>query len=396
MSKRIYVVGAGVGSENLLTQQARTIIENSALVLANPRLYQDLGHLNKNTVSVEVNDLQQAVNSATEDSICILASGDVGFYSISKRLKKLFPEAEMINGIGSLQYFAAKLGIAYDDLKIVSLHGRDISVIPFVCYNKRVFALTGGKYTVPAIISQLVECGLGRVELYIGENLSGPDEKITKGSPEELQNREFSKLSVMVIINENSVNPFMGIRDEAFIRGKVPMTKEDIRSLSIVKLDIQPGDTVYDIGAGTGSVAVEAARKAFEGTVYGIEHNVQAVELINQNRIKHGAYNLQVIHGSAPEALEELPTPDKAFIGGTQGNMLNIIRLLKTKNPDVKIVINAVTLETLNSALSCLKDCGFDTEVSCINAAVSEKLGKYTMLKAQNPVYIITGEVSHD
>lgn len=392
MSKKIYVVGAGVGNESLLTQQAREIIENSQMVLVNKGLYHTLAHLNKNTVIVEVNDIEKIINSAKEDSICVLASGDVGFYSISKRLTRLFPQAEYINGIGSLQYFAARLGISYDELKIVSLHGRDISIIPYVSYNKRVFALTGGKSTVQSIIAKLRECGLGRVKLYIGENLSRPNEKITQGTPEELQNREFSQLSVTIIINDNCVNPFLRIRDEGFIRGKVPMTKEDIRCLSIAKLDIQPGDTVYDIGAGTGSVAVECARKAFEGTVYAIEHNPQAVELIHQNRVKHGAYNLNVIPGSAPEASEKLPMPHKVFIGGTQGNMQSIIQLLKLKNPNVKIVINAVTLETLNSALACLKDCGFETEVSCINAANSEKLGKYTMLKAQNPVYIISGE----
>ncbi len=396
MSKKIYVVGAGVGCLNLLTEQAKNIIQTAQLVIANNRLVEAFAPLNKNTICAELNQLDDIIISAKEESICVLASGDVGFYSISKGLTERFTDVTLINGIGSLQYFAAKLKISYDSLKIVSLHGRDTSIIPYVSYNKGVFALTGGKYLAHDIISQLVDCGLGDVDIAVGENLSLDDEKITQGTARQLKNITFSKLAVMVITNNNYVNPFTRITDDMFIRANVPMTKQDVRTLSIAMLDIQPSDIVYDIGAGTGSVAIEMCRKAFEGTVYGIEHSAEALNLISQNRLKHGAYNLNVIDGLAPEALTNLPTPQRAFIGGSQGNLDKIVELLKDKNPLIKIVINAVTLETLHFATEVLKTNGFNTNVTCLNISTSNNLGRYTMLKAQNPLFIIYGEPTHD
>ena len=182
-----------------------------------------------------------------------------------------------------------------------------------------------------------------------------------------------------------------GIPDEEFIRGDVPMTKSEVRTISMAKLDLPADAIVYDIGAGTGSVSVECALAAYDGQVYAIEKEADAAELIRQNKVKFGCENLQVIEGLAPDALEDLPIPTHAFIGGSSGNLQEILAVLLRKNPDVRIVVNAVTVETMTEAAECAKYFGFtEYETVSVNIARSRKLGRYHMMTAQNPVSVIT------
>jgi precorrin-6Y C5,15-methyltransferase (decarboxylating) len=264
--------------------------------------------------------------------------------------------------------------------------------VPKVAYNKKVFALTGGANSVQDVCRTLCRYGLGDVNVSVGERLSYSDERITSGKAVELQDMCFNELSVMYIENSSVVNPHTPLYDSDFIRGDIPMTKEEIRWLSISKLGISPQDIVYDIGAGTGSVSVEMARKAFDGFVYAIETKEEACDLIRKNITRHSAFNIEVIHGQAPDALEGLPAPGKAFIGGSSGNMDGILEKLIFLNPDIKIVVNAITLQTLNQAIAGFEKYGLTcTDIICVNIARSKKTGVYDMMMAQNPVFIITG-----
>ena len=169
------------------------------------------------------------------------------------------------------------------------------------------------------------------------------------------------------------------------------MTKEEIRSISISKLRLNKEAIIYDIGAGTGSVSVEMALQAIDGVVYAIEKKSEAVDLIEENKKKFGADNLVVIDGIAPEAMEQLPEPTHAFIGGSSGNLKDIMMLLLYKNPKVRIVINAITLETISEALHCVKNLEVaEVEVVQISISKSQTIGDYHMMMGQNPVYIIS------
>ena len=226
----------------------------------------------------------------------------------------------------------------------------------------------------------------------VGENLSLPGERIIAGKAEQIKNMDFDSLSVMYIENPLAVEPHLPLADIDFIRAEIPMTKEEVRWLSIAKLAISPQDVLFDIGAGTGSVSVEMARKAYDSIVYAVEAKKDACELIQANASKHGAFNLKVIHGKAPEALEDLPVPDKAFIGGSSGNMFEILETLLKMNPNIKITANAITLQTLNEIITGFEKHGItETDIVSVNISKSKKIGNYDMMMAQNPVYIITG-----
>ncbi|MGB4440316.1 MAG: precorrin-6Y C5,15-methyltransferase (decarboxylating) subunit CbiT, partial [Sedimentibacter sp.] len=179
------------------------------------------------------------------------------------------------------------------------------------------------------------------------------------------------------------------------ITGLSPMTKNEVRTVSISKLNLKNDFIVYDIGAGTGSVSIETALKLSNGSLYAIEKNEDAVELIKKNIEKFKAYNIEIIKSVAPDGLETLPKPDSVFVGGSSGNLDKIIEAILKKNPFVNVVINTITLENLNESLSCMEKYKFNN-VDIINVAISKakKAGPYNMMMGQNPIYIISGKGS--
>ena len=379
--EKLYVIGFGPGDEAMLTEKGKNILKMAQRILS--------------TRYMSLAELMLALKSPQKGQTAVLVSGDCGFFSVTKTIIKDFSglyEIEVIPGVGSIQYLSAKLKIAYGDAALVSLHGRNCNIVSKVAYNKKVFALTGGANSVRSICLALCRYGLEDVTVSVGERLSYDDERVVSGKAGALKHMDFDNLSVIYIDNPSAVNPHAPIYDRDFIRGGIPMTKEEVRWLSIQKLGVCPRDTVFDIGAGTGSVSVEMARKAFEGFVYAVETKEDACALVWKNAAKHGAFNIEIIRGEAPEAIEGLPAPDKAFIGGNSGNMGSILEKLVSLNPMIKITATAITLQTLNHVTEGFRNYGItNTEIMCVNIAKSKKTGSYDIMMAQNPVYIITG-----
>lgn len=398
---KLYIVGAGPGDASYLTAAARGAITDAELVIATPRLFEQLGHLNTNTVCKSIGEFSASVRAAqnVHAKVAVLVSGDSGFFSVSKKLVADMEgvqglELHCLSGISSLQYLCARLCLPYDSLKIVSVHGRSGSVIPAVCYNPLVFALTGGEKKAHTIIEELIAAGLEHVNLAVGENLSTPEERMLHGTAHSLRHERFSDLTSLIIRNEHWVNPHSHVPDQAFLRGQVPMTKWAVRAQALATLSVQPTDTVLDIGAGTGAMTVELARKAHEGMVYALEKAPSAVELIRQNRAQFRAFNINIIQANAPDGLNSLPPVDKVFIGGSGGKLAEIIARLTSANPLVELAVTAISLETLHQAVASLAAHGYEPEIVCLNAAVAHKAGKYHMMQAENPVYIISGKKS--
>ena len=182
------------------------------------------------------------------------------------------------------------------------------------------------------------------------------------------------------------------MRDEWFIRGEIPMTKSEVRAVSISKLELCRDNIVYDIGAGTGSVSVEAALKVPEGHVYAFEQKEEGCALIQANAIKAGLTNLTVVPGKAPESLAGYPAPDRVFLGGSSGNMEEILDLVTELNPAVQLVINVIALESLSQAMAWFQKKGWEPEVVCMQVSRAAKRGPYHMMQAQNPIYILAAQ----
>lgn len=328
------------------------------------------------------------------EKIAVVLSGDVGFHSGAKKLLAVLGnQVKVICGISSVVYFMSRIQKSWDDTVLTSNHGEEANLLSLIRQNKKVFSILGKNDSVSELAKKLLAYGMDEVVLYVGERLSYADEKIQKGTPETFADYEGDSLSVLYVENENyrQQSATHGIRDEEFLRDKVPMTKEEVRTVSLSKLRLFENSVCYDIGAGTGSVAIEMALRAYKGKVYAIEKKELAVELLKKNKEQFQADNLEIIEGLAPEAMKALEAPTHAFIGGSSGNMKEIMELLLEKNSKVRIVINCIALESVSEALECLKTLPVtDTEIVQMTVSKSKTVGRYHMMMGENPIYIIS------
>ena len=395
----VFIAGIGPGSEALQTQEVRAAIRRADCLIGARRMLDAVARPQQLIIdAIAPEAIASHIAQHPECGVfCVVMSGDTGFYSGTKKLLPLLRDCrvQVLPGLSSMSYLCARLGVSYEDAVPVSLHGRDFDIAREVRRRRKVFTLVGGDGGMQALCERLTQAGLGHVRIAVGERLSYPDEAITRGTAQELRSHTFDKLSAALIENDTPneiVTP--GLPDEAFLRnlepGKlVPMTKSEVRSVCLSKLQLTPNAVCWDVGAGTGSVSIEMARLCADGTVYAIEKNERALALLEKNKEAFSASNMQIIPGPAPEACRALPAPTHAFLGGTSGSVRDILALLLEKNPHVRIVATAVTLESVSALSSCMAD--FEI-AECVSVQVSKAspLGRYHLMQAQNPVYIFT------
>ena len=393
--RKVYVVGIGPGSREMLTPEARDAIESSDAVIGASSVTEMTG----TGKPVFREYLPSGIRRVLEENpsvrcAAVVMRGDTGFYSGAKNLAAGLDgyDVTVIPGISSVSVLAARLNANWDGAELISMHGRDQNIAVLAGREKRIFVLCGGDNTPQAICGRLEKYGYGDLDAAVGERLSYPDEKVTEGKVSELASMQFGTLSVLYIENPGaSQRVRTGIPDGEFERSDVPMTKSEIRAISMSRLEIGSDSVVWDVGSGSGSVSVECALAAYNGKVYAVEKEEDAAELTERNAVRFHADNIEVVKGTAPEALKELPAPTHVFVGGSGGGLEQIIAVCLEKNADVRIVINTVTLETMAEALECAKKFGFGYfEAVSVSAARSRKAGRYNMMMAQNPVYVFT------
>ena len=324
----ISLIGMGSGCPESLTAQGLAALQGAGLILGAKRLLEHLpaGCTDNCKAVYKPEDILACLTAQPDTDTAVLYSGDTGFYSGAAKLLPLLRamgySVRVLPGLSSVQLLAAAVGRPWQDWMLVSAHGRACDPVAEILAHPQVFFLTGGGDTPATLCAKLTAAGLGAAHALVGENLGTPDEKIHFGTAQELAGQAFASLSVLLV--EHAVHPERrtpGLPDEAFIRGEVPMTKQEVRAAALAKLAVRPADTLWDVGAGTGSVSVELALAAPQGHVYAVECEPDACALIRRNREKFAAWNLSLIEGRAPAALEALPAPDAVFIGGTKGSM---------------------------------------------------------------------------
>ena len=398
---QVTVVGIGPGNPRATTEEVRDAVRQADCVVGARRMLESTAQSGQPVFDAVTSDSIAAYIHAHPEfhSFAVVMSGDTGFYSGTKKLLPLLTgcRVRVLPGLNSLSYLCARLGRSYEDVVPVSAHGRALALAAVLRVHRRVFALVGGEDGVTRLCRQLVETGWGGASVAVGERLSYPEEKITVGTAEELAQRSFQPLSAVLIEREGTdavVTP--GLPDDWFLRGGsasgvVPMTKSEVRAVCLSKLRLPDDAVCWDIGAGTGSVSVEMALQAYRGQVYAVEHREDALELLEENRRRFAAENLTIVSGFAPEACCQLPAPTHAFIGGSSGNIREIIAKLLEKNPKVRIVATAVSLESLAELTACQTAFPFnETEVISLTVARSRQAGAYHLMNGQNPVYVFT------
>lgn len=399
----VTIVGIGPGNRENMTGDVVSAINKADCLIGAKRMLEAAEEVLNNPLSgktvfeaVGPQIISQYIASHPEHQrVTLVMSGDSGFYSGTKNLLPLLKDydVKILPGLSSLSVLCARLGISYEDVVTVSLHGREKNILPIVEREKKVFVLTGGNDGAVSLARTLAMAGLDKIKMHIGENLGYGNERITSGTPNRLAKGSYSSLSAILIENECPewiVTP--GLPDEAFLRMEgVPMTKSEVRAVSVSKLQLTEDAVCWDVGAGTGSVSVEMARQAKGGKVYAIEKNGTAEVLLRGNAENLSYGNIEVVSGTAPEALKNLPAPTHVFIGGSSGNVKDIIKEVLLKNPQARIVATAISLESISDMTEAMKEFEFDeTEAVSISVAKDKKAGSYHLMTGQNPIYVFT------
>ncbi len=424
--RKISIVGIGPGSIDFVNTKVRQCIKEADIIVAGSGRMLELsleirGEADKDRSfsyfqsykTIDIIDyiteqFDMLADNRSEIKAVVLMSGDTGFYSGTPSLYRHLEafekrEGHKLNGIkleivpsiSSISYLASRSGIAWHDMKIVSLHGRVAQLAYEVRHNKKVFVISSGGLETANIIKNLMEEGFADCQIHIGENMSYPEERISFGKVKDFINHDFLELCSMIIINEDAKprQIKLGFSDDDFIRDKVPMTKSEIRALSVIKLELSEYDICYDVGAGTGSVSIEMAAAVPRGKVYAIEKKSLAVELIHKNVEKFRLDNVEIIQGEASVSMEELEAPDAVFIGGTTGKLNDILRIVFDKNPKCRVVITAISLESIaeiNEACKYYEGMGYTYDIVSVAVSNTKRVAGYTMFDAKNPVLIAT------
>ena len=391
----IDLIGIGMEGNATLTAQAGIAIGQAEVLIGAQRMLDTVPPDDRERFSAyDPTKIADFLNCSAYGRAAVLLSGDVGFFSGAKRLTEVLKghDVQLIPGISSVVYFCAKAAIPWENMKFVSLHGTDSSITVHAAGNERTFFLLGGALTAALVCRRLCDYGLEDVRVHIGARLGYPDEQIITGSAAALCGCETEHLSVMITENPDFIDYLPTcIPDEEFVRGTVPMTKAEVRGVSVSSLHIVKNAVCWDIGCGTGSVSVEMALRCPDGRVYAIDKNPEAAALSIEQSRKFHCDNISVTQGDAPEGLAALPAPDCVFIGGSSGTIQAIFDVIWQKNPDARIAVNAVTLETLQAAQAAFRTHGGHCRITQLAVTQTRTVGSSTMLQAQNPVFLLQG-----
>ena len=395
----VTLIGMGSGQPENLTLQGLAALRQADLILGARRLLAVLpaGCTENRAAAYRPDEVAELLQTSGAENAVLVYSGDTGFYSgassMMEKLEALGVRARVLPGLSSIQLLAAALGRPWQGWNLVSAHGRTCDPVAECMQGRPTFFLTGGSEDPATLCAQLAAEGFGDVQAVVGQCLGTPEEKLFRGSVKELAAGRFNSLSVL-LVEAAEVLPRRapGLPDEAFERGDVPMTKQEVRAAVLAKLAVRPEDILWDVGAGTGSVSVELALAAPRGRVYAVECRPEGCALIKANREKFRTRNLVLVEGLAPDALSDLPAPDAVFIGGSKGNLAAIVDAALDKNPDARICVSAIALETLSAAVAALTAKGRTVQVSQIAVSRAKAVGGLHLMMAQNPIYLITGE----
>ena len=419
-SRKIILSGIGMGNTDGMTREAYHAFEEAEVIFGAERMLENLPGKGIKVPYYRADDIiSYLIEHPQYTKVAAAFSGDSGFYSGAQSMKKALEEANekgilksettILPGVSSVSALAARLGVSWNDAVLASIHGRRANVVNLVRKNTKVFLLLSGKNDFEMLVNKFREAGINHVKISAGYRLSYPDEKLFTFYLDEFETKLFDLqegVYTCLIENEDCEEQILtpGIDDEIFSRTKVPMTKNEVRVLSISRLELTKNAVVYDVGSGTGSVSIECARLSPDIFVFAIEQKEEAANLTKENAVRFGLSDqIVVINKKAPEGFEELPTPTHVFIGGSSGALSDILSAIQKKlivkentkgktdkaSKGVRVVINAVSLETIAQITKLIQTYPVKhVQLTQIQASRAHKLGSYNLMQAQNPVLI--------
>lgn len=368
-----------------------------------------------NSVDDTINAIRLCLSEAHPGPVVLLASGDPLFFGIGRRAVQEFgrENIEILPDLSSIQLAFSRIGIPWDNAFLLSLHGGpdpekrrklkyDLEDLPLLLRaHSKICILTDRERNPTAIASFLHASAIKyKLLIYVCDKLGYPEEKITKGTPEEISGLSFSDPNVVIVMKDdadtdNSVSiglPLFGLSEESISHSQGLITKDEVRAVAIHKLKPFPGCTVWDIGAGSGSISLEIARVCPGSNVYAVEKDDEQLAHIRKNRITFEAPNITIVNGVAPDVLNGLPVPQRVFIGGSKSRLSDIIKFIDKCMDAGIVVITATLLDTLHEGIACLEQAGFHVSVSELTVSRSQPVAGRLHMSGLNPIFIISGE----
>lgn len=395
--EKIYLIGAGIAGWEGFSAKALEVIDKAEVLIGHQRHLDIFPDYPGEKQPLEDLSMMLDYLKTTDKRVVVLGSGDPNFFGVARfLLRNLHKDRiEIFPNVTSIQYAFARIKEPWDDAIFVSVHGRGLKgAIDRIVAAEKAAVLTDSTNTPAMIARELVHRGAEGYDAWLCEDMGSPVEKFTKTDVRGLAELQASPLNILILIKTWEPNlehyPVIGIDDEEFATAKKLITKQEVRAVTLGKLKLQDDLVMWDIGAGSGSVSIEASNLMPNGKIYALEKNPQYIVFVRGNLKKFVARNVVLIEAYAPEGLDDLPDPDRVFIGGSGGMLEDIIDAVdKRLKSDGVIVLNAVTLDTLTKAVEFLEDHGYTVEVTCVNIAKTRGLTEFKMFEAHNPVYII-------
>jgi len=437
---KIFVIGIGYKP---LEEKAREIILKSGVILASNRLldvftrYEEYSAVKErvkviNNIDETIDFMKSALNDDETSIITLLASGDPLFFGIGRRAIQDIGKdmVEIIPDLSSIQLAFAHIKEPWDDALLISLHGGPdpnrrrkleyrLQDLPSLLSVQTKIAILTDKVNNPTIIAQTLLDAQehpqqfdSALKLYVCEKLGYPDEKITWGTASVIASQSFADPNVVIIISDANNRKHgrsgiitanksdsgtisdirFGLTENAILHSRGLITKDEVRAVTLHKLQLPDAGVFWDVGAGSGSVSLEAARLFPRLSVFAVERDEEQIKNMTANRDRFQVQNTTILHGQAPDILTELPSPDRVFIGGSGGSIGAIIEMISNKMKRGIIVVNATTVETLNLTVEAFKRAHYLVQVSQISVSRMKSIGDGHFFSAQNPVFVIKGE----
>jgi precorrin-6Y C5,15-methyltransferase (decarboxylating) len=421
---KIYIVGIGYKPLNKMSVE---ILADAGTILVSERLFEVFKEYDsypafKEKVRVinKVGETMKFLRSHLRmQTIVLLGSGDPMFHGIGRQVLAEFgPDSvEILPDLSSIQVAFSRIKETWDDALLMSLHGgidparrrrlaHDINEVPsLLLKHGKIAILTDSKNNPAEIARRLLNLPyLSSAKVFVCERLGYPnEERITSGTPEQIVGQTFLDPNVVILLHTGDEQhalevglqnrfPHFGLVEKEIRHARGLITKDEVRAVAVHKLRLPQRGVLWDIGAGSGSVSIEAARLSPGLRVYAIERDEEQVANIEENKVRFGCTTMTIITGEAPEALKDLPSPDRVFVGGSGGQLPGIIGVVNERLPKGIIVINAVKVETLNEAVLLLEKSGFAVDISQVSISRSKVVSGQRHIGALNQISVIRGE----
>ncbi|MCG8529542.1 MAG: precorrin-6y C5,15-methyltransferase (decarboxylating) subunit CbiE [Desulfovibrionales bacterium] len=328
--------------------------------------------------------------------IVVIADGDPLFFGIGDRIIKEFGAENVVvhSNTATVQAISTRASIPWQQMRMVSLHGRnDYTPLYTALMHENNVAVLTDETNIPAVIAQkLLDRGAAWFRMWIFENMGTQDERITRCTLEEASKQSFSSLNTVLLERTGTAEqPLrLGIPDALFETEQRLITKKPIRAASLSALELQPEHILWDVGAGSGAISIEASYLLSKGAIFAIERKAERVEFIRANRARFGAINIDVRHGDILESIQDLPTPDRIFVGGGLGSNAAMLSSLTDRLTEGgMLVVNCTLLSTLEAAKQHFTVLGWEYEVLLTQASLSTPLAGDMRLDAMNPIFSV-------